>query len=96
MNKTKFDVLSPAEALVVPVRAAYSYRETGLLLDVSERTVWELVRRGPLRAITVGARSRRVPKSEIERYVAAALEEKSAASIPRLPSARSGTNEPLG
>lgn len=51
---------------------ALSYADAGRLIDVSESTIKRLVAAGELCAIDVG-RSRRVPVSEVERYVARQL-----------------------
>lgn len=57
-------------AAAVPDRLAHSYEETGFLLDLSERSVFQLVRDGKLHAVTIGRRSRRILRSEIEKYLA--------------------------
>ncbi len=61
----------PADTAPMPP-LALSYVDAGRLLDVSESTVKRLVVAGQLRAIDVG-RSRRVPVSEVERYIARQL-----------------------
>lgn len=50
-------------------RQALTYRETGNVIGLSERTVWGLVDRGELRAVRIG-RAVRIPVAEIERYLA--------------------------
>ncbi|MCC7085293.1 MAG: helix-turn-helix domain-containing protein [Pirellulales bacterium] len=52
---------------------ALSYRGVARALGVSERTVWAMVNDGRLRAARIG-RSVRVPRAELERFLAAAQE----------------------
>lgn len=66
------DELDLSEDAGVPL--AYDYDETGRLLRCSERTVRRLVKAGQLRSILVGS-SPRIPRSEIERFVADQLED---------------------
>ena len=49
---------------------ALSYRQAADALGVSERTVWQLVRDGQLRAVRIG-RSVRIALAELQRYLAA-------------------------
>ena len=47
---------------------AVTYLEASKRLRVSERTIWQLVRDGKLKAFRIG-RSVRIPSAEIERFV---------------------------
>jgi excisionase family DNA binding protein len=47
-------------------RAAYSINETARLLDVSRRQIYDLLSKGKLRSVRIGARQR-IPASELER-----------------------------
>lgn len=47
--------------------------EVGERLGVSRRSVFALISGGALRSVMVGARSRRVPESEVTAYVARLL-----------------------
>ena len=49
-----------------PARLAYPINESAALLGVSRRTVYELIRRGTLRPVRVGARQR-IPAAELAR-----------------------------
>ncbi|MCC7084501.1 MAG: helix-turn-helix domain-containing protein [Pirellulales bacterium] len=49
---------------------ALSYRGVARALGISERTVWGMVDDGRLRAVRIG-RCVRVPRVEVERYLAA-------------------------
>ena len=55
---------SPSDA-----RLALTYREAAQTLGVSERTVWQLVRDGKLKACRIG-RAVRIPVSAIEQFLA--------------------------
>ncbi|MFT5328412.1 MAG: excisionase family DNA binding protein [Planctomycetaceae bacterium] len=50
-------------------KMAVSYQGASKALDVCERSVWQLVKDGKLKAIRIG-RSVRIPVSELERFVA--------------------------
>lgn len=54
---------------LTPSRIAYPINETADLLGVSRRTVYELIARGELRSVRIGARQR-VPAAELERLLA--------------------------
>jgi len=45
-----------------------TYGQTAEILSLSERSVWQLVRDGELKALRIG-RSVRIPLTEIERFV---------------------------
>lgn len=47
----------------------YSSREAAEMLSLSRTTIFELLRRGELRSIKIG-RSRRIPASALEEFVA--------------------------
>ncbi len=66
---------------------ALSYRQAADALGVSERTVWQLVRDGRLRAARIG-RSVRIAVAELQRYLVAAQS--------RLGNAGQGTDETIG
>ena len=53
-------------------RLALTYREAAASLGVCERSIWSLVRDGSLPAVRIG-RSVRIPVSELEKFVAAAV-----------------------
>lgn len=48
-------------------RIGYSVKRAAEAMDLSERTVWELVRRGELESIKIGA-SRRIKRDWIDQY----------------------------
>lgn len=50
-------------------RHALTYREVAQALGVSERTVWQLVRDGKLKACRLG-RAVRIPVAAIEQFLA--------------------------
>lgn len=63
-------------ALIVSPRAdqgqkklAVGYRGAAEAIDVCERSVWQLVKDGKLKAVRIG-RSVRIPVSELERFLA--------------------------
>lgn len=60
------------------VRLALSPTEAAKALSVSRITIWRLIERGELKTFHVSARCRRIPVSEIERYIAERLESESA------------------
>jgi len=70
----------PSPLTVSPVipQLATTYRGAGQALGVSERTVWQLVRDGHLRACRIG-RAVRIPLTELQRY----LEEQTAQAANR-------------
>ena len=49
-----------------PARLAYPINESARMLGVSRRTVYQLLARGELRAVRVGARQR-IPAAELAR-----------------------------
>lgn len=51
-----------------PVRAI-TVREAAGLLSISERSVWELIRRGELGSVLLLRGARRIPLAEIDRVV---------------------------
>ena len=57
---------NPAELL----QPLMTYREVGEVLGVTDRTVWELVRRGELKNVRVG-RSVRVDPTDLRNYIEA-------------------------
>jgi excisionase family DNA binding protein len=50
-------------------RLATTYRGASRSLGVCERTIWQLVKNGELKAIRIG-RSVRIPIAELERFIA--------------------------
>ncbi len=52
----------------------FDVKQTARLLNVSERSVWSLIRRQELGSIQIGSR-RLVPPQMIERFIAERLEE---------------------
>jgi len=54
---------------------AFSYEQTAKKLNCSPRTVFTMVANGQLRAIRLGRRLVRIPLAEIERFLAANLDE---------------------
>lgn len=52
--------------ILTPSRLAYPIDETAALLGVSRRTVYELISRGELRPVRIGARQR-IPAAELQR-----------------------------
>ena len=64
--------IKPDRAEVAPVlpteRLTYSIRETADLLGVSYFTVFRLLKRGKLHALTC-IRHKRIPKAELERFM---------------------------
>lgn len=59
----------PETALTTSIRLALTYREAATAVGLSERTVWQLVKDGKLRAKKSG-RSVRIAIAEIERFLA--------------------------
>jgi excisionase family DNA binding protein len=55
---------------VQPDQLAVTYEKAAELLSVSPRTVWSLVASNELRAVRIGRRCVRIPKAEIERFLA--------------------------
>ena len=51
-----------------PERLALTYREAATSLGICERSVWEMVRTGRLKAIRLG-HSRRIPVTELKRLL---------------------------
>ncbi|MBM81274.1 MAG: hypothetical protein CMJ78_11870 [Planctomycetaceae bacterium] len=49
-------------------RAAHTYDEVAKLLSVSERTVWQLVKNGQLKAFRIG-RSVRISRHELDAFI---------------------------
>ena len=58
----------PLQSRLTDSRLAYSVRETAEILGISEISVYRLLNRGLLRA-SVALRHKRIPKSEIERFL---------------------------
>jgi excisionase family DNA binding protein len=56
-----------SSATIDPARMLYTYAEAGRMTGLSERTVWQLVHDGVLKARRVG-RSVRISKEELERF----------------------------
>ncbi len=52
------------------IKLALTYREAGDSVGVCERTIWQLVSDGRLKACRIG-RAVRIPVAEIERFLAA-------------------------
>ncbi len=61
--------------------AAYKVKEFAKALDVSERTVWSLIKRGEISSLKVG-RCRRIPASELTRLMG---ENEEGVPQPRIP-----------
>lgn len=55
-------------------RKALTYRESGRVLGMSERAIWQLVKDGELKAVRIG-RAVRIPVNEIDRFLADRLRE---------------------
>ena len=64
--RCRFTLLPVETQLHPPARLAYPINESAALLGVSRRTVYELIRRGTLRPVRVGARQR-IPAAELAR-----------------------------
>jgi excisionase family DNA binding protein len=73
MKKTK-----TPDAEGVTSRLALSPTEAANALGVSRITIWRMIERGELKTFHVSARCRRIPVTEIERYIAERLESESA------------------
>jgi excisionase family DNA binding protein len=52
----------------------YTYREAAAVLALCERTIWSLVDRGLLRAVSIG-KSRRISADDLREYVSRLREE---------------------
>jgi len=57
-----------------PEPLALTYEQAADLLGVSARTVWTLVDTGHLRAVRISRRLVRIPRIEVERFLAAQAE----------------------
>jgi len=57
-------------------RQMYSVKEIAIMLGLSERTIFRLMKAGKIRAVRIGGQWR-IPKSEVEKYTKA-LEVKNA------------------
>jgi excisionase family DNA binding protein len=44
-------------------------RQAGVILGLSARSVWRIIRQGQLRTVCVGERSRRIHPADLARYV---------------------------
>ena len=64
--RCRFTLLPMETQQDTPARLAYPINESAALLGVSRRTVYELIRRGTLRPVRVGARQR-IPAAELAR-----------------------------
>ena len=66
LARCRFTLLPMETRQNTPARLAYPINESAALLGVSRRTVYELIRRGTLRPVRVGARQR-IPAAELAR-----------------------------
>ncbi|MFN3167008.1 MAG: helix-turn-helix domain-containing protein [Phycisphaeraceae bacterium] len=65
MNKLKpADERQPAEA----VESLMTYQEAAKVLGITDRTLWELVRKGELRNVRVG-RSVRIDPADLRQFI---------------------------
>jgi excisionase family DNA binding protein len=58
-----------AAAASQPRRLAYTIREAAEAIALSERTIWQAIQDGRLKATKIG-RAVRIPTAELERFVA--------------------------
>lgn len=56
-------------------RRVYSITNAAHELDVSERTIWRMISAGQIKAISLSARRKGVPLSEIERIAQNGIEQ---------------------
>lgn len=68
LARCRFTLLPMETQQNTPARLVYPINESAALLGVSRRTVYELIRRGTLRPVRVGARQR-IPAAELARLI---------------------------